>query len=181
MSKNVLHNFLLPFSSPGHGVKLRSIMWPNHITLFHPCEIESELIVVRTRIVWGCSDQNQVDRLQKQITEPKAVSRTEEPEEVCGAAVNLSNPRKMAQTACSSEVKPEDWILVPWFMSALKLRPTWFDWRQCDCFWKQVVNAIQIGSEIVFKATFNSWYFQKCQLALFEGLLTKARSKSSYN
>lgn len=128
---------------------------------------------------------------KKQTTEPKAVSRTEEPEEVRFAAANVSDQRgrkakqsKQTSSLQLSEVKLKDWILVIWFVSAYKLLPTRLNWRQCDCLWKQGVNTIQIWSEIVFKANFNPWYFQKCQLTLFESadiLPTKPRSKPSYN
>lgn len=38
-------------------------------------------------------------RKKKKSTETKAVSRTEEPEEVCVAAVSLSSPRKTTQSS----------------------------------------------------------------------------------
>jgi len=103
---------------------------------------------------------------------------------LCCCMPEWSKKRKHTSRLQLSDGKLEDWILVICFMAADEILPTQFDWRQCDCLWKQGVNIIPIQPEIVFKVNFDSWCFLKCHFALFESadiLLTKTRNKSNSN
>lgn len=202
MSNNVLPDFSLPPSSPGSSVKLRTAPRQSHAARLHPRKAETDLSMALARLVWGCFEPRSrfLVEMRAKVNQTKEgqKSRPQSQRQEAGqrsprkfalllqtwATGGEEKQSKQASSLQLSEVKLKDWMLVIWFMSAYELLPTRLNWRQCDCLWKQGVNTIQIWSEIVFKANFNPWYFQKCQLTLFESadiLPTKPRSKPSYN